>query len=260
MNQPTEHHFSGPVTVFHGRRLPETATPAGYSALIDTFDLRTPLPRMMSAAGGHHRIIENGGWRILTPRHAPQPTLEGHLTFALKNEGLDLAILKRLFKAVGPGSIEAIVRSKPTGSYSRRIWFLYEWLTRQTLDLDDATRGSYVPVVDPDQQYATDGVNVTRHRVKNNLPGTPDFCPMAFRTDTLDEFAARDLATRAQAAIATVPKNILARTAAFLLVKDSKSSYAIEGENPPQDRIQRWGRAIGEAGRHPTDYDELLRL
>jgi len=260
MNQATEHHFSGPVTIFHGRRLPETATPAGYSALIDAYGLTTPLPRMMLATGVHHRITENGGWRILTPRHAPQPTLEGHLTFALKNEGLDLAILKRLFIAAGPGSIMAIVRSKPTGTYTRRIWFLYEWLTGLTLDLEDAARGSYVPVVDPHQQYATDGVNVKRHRVKNNLPGTPDFCPMVFRTGTLDEFAAMDLMTRAQAAIAAVPKDILARTAAFLLMKDSKSSYAIEGENPPQDRIQRWGRAIGEAGRHPTDFDELLRL
>jgi hypothetical protein len=53
---------------------------------------------------------------------------------------------------------------------------------------------------------------------------------------------------------------LLARTAAFLLLKDSRSSYAIEGERPPQDRIQRWGRAIGEAGKRPVDLDELLRL
>ena len=52
----------------------------------------------------------------------------------------------------------------------------------------------------------------------------------------------------------------MARTAAFLLLKDSKSSYAIEGERPAQDRIQRWGWAIGEAGRTPIDLDELLRL
>ncbi len=37
-------------------------------------------------------------------------------------------------------------------------------------------------------------------------------------------------------------------TAALLLLKDSKSSFAIEGERPPQDRIQRWGQALGEAG------------
>jgi Fic family protein len=45
-----------------------------------------------------------------------------------------------------------------------------------------------------------------------------------------------------------------------LLLKDSKSTYAIEGERAPQDRIQRWGRAIGEAGRRPIDLNELLRL
>ena len=83
---------------------------------------------------------------------------------------------------------------------------------------------------------------------------------MVFRTEALDEFIAMDLRSQAQAAVAAVPKDLLARTAAFLLLKDSKSSFAIEGEHPPQDRIQRWGRAIGEAGRNPTDFDELLRL
>ena len=76
MNQTQERRFSGPVTVFHGRRLPETATPAGYSALIDAFDLVVPLPRTKVATGSHHRITETGGWRILTPRHGPWPSLE----------------------------------------------------------------------------------------------------------------------------------------------------------------------------------------
>src|SRR4030095_11309707 len=98
------------------------------------------------------------------------------------------------------------------------------------------------------------------HRVKNNLPGTPAFCPLVFKTEMLDEFAAMDLAARARGAVAEVPRDLLARTAAFLLLKDSRSSYAIEGERPPQDRIQRWGRAIGEAGKRPVDLDELLRL
>lgn len=60
-----------------------------------------------------------------------------------------------------------------------------------------------------------------------------------------------DWAARAQTAVAAVPRDLLARTAALLLRKESKSSYAIEGERPAQDRMQRWGRAIGEAGLHP---------
>ncbi len=260
-NEARENHrFSGPVTVFHGRPLPERATPAGYAALTHAFGLKVPLPRTLSATGEHHRVRTEGGWRILTPRHAPSPDLEGHLTFALKYEGVDLAVLKRLFEAVGPRKIEALVRAKPTGGYARRIWFLYEWLTGTRLDLPDAHKGTYVPVIDPEQQWAIEGETSSRHRVRNNLPGTPAFCPLVFRTRSLEEYSGMDLARRAQAVVADVPRDLLARTAAFLLLKDSKSSYAIEGERAPQDRIQRWGRAIGEAGRRPIDLDELLRL
>ena len=260
MAAATQHHFSGPVTVFQERRLPERATPAGYSALIGAFDLQVPLPRTLSAIGERHRITEEGGWRIMTPRHAPHATLEGHLTFALKYEGLDLAVLKRLFLAAGAGAIETLVREKSTGAYARRIWFLYEWLTGRRLDLQNANTGRYVPVVDPEQQYVTKGENAPRYRVRNNLPGTPAFCPLVFRTEALEQFISLNLPDRARETVAAVPRDLLARTAAFLLLKDSRASYAIEGERPPQDRIQRWGRAIGEAGRQVLDRDELLRL
>jgi Fic/DOC family len=255
-----QHRFSGPITVFRERVLPERATPAGYAALIDAYGLRVPMPRTLSATGEHHRVKNDAGWRILTPRHAPSSDLEGHLTFALKYEGLDLAVLKRLFAAVAPTDIENIVRAKPTGSYARRIWFLYEWLMGSRLDLPDGDKGTFEPVVDSEQQWSIPGENSSRHRVRNNLPGTPEFCPLVFKTKALAEFTSMDLVHRAQEAVAGVPRDVLARTAAFLLLKDSRSSYAIEGERPPQDRIQRWGRAIGQAGRRSIEIDELLRL
>ena len=260
MTAAPKYYFSGSVSVFQAQRLPEQASLAGYSALIEAFGLAVPPPRTLYAIGQRHRIVERDGWRLLTPRHAPDPTLEGHLTFALKYEGVDLAVLKRLFLKTGPAAIEALVRAKPTGGYARRIWFLHEWLTGRRLDLPDAAAGRYVPVLDPALQYAAEGQNVPRHHVRNNLPGTPAFCPLVFRTAALDRFAGLDLAGRARRIVADVPRDLLARTAAFLLLKDSRSSYAIEGERPPQDRIQRWGRAIGEAGRRPLDREELLRL
>ena len=260
VNTSQDNQFSGPVTVFHGRRLPETATPAGYSALFGAFKLNAPIPRTLAATSDRHIVKRDGGWQILTPRHAPEPTIQGHLTFALKNEGLDLALLSELFKKIGPQPIEEIVRSRPTGKYARRIWFLYEWLTNTELDLKDATKGSYVSLVDADKQYTIAGTNVKRQRVRNNLPGSRKFCPMVFRTKILDEFQDLDLAARAKETIDKISKDMLSRTAACLLLKDSKSSFAIENEKPPQERIQRWGRSIGEAGQNPTDFDELLRL
>jgi hypothetical protein len=260
MMSGTEHSFSGPTLLFGELRLPEKAIPAGYSALIDAYRLKVPLPRTLTATGERHRILIQDGWRILTPRHAPAPTLIGHLTFALKHEGVDLAVLKRLFQATGPQAIEEIARSQPTGTYARRIWFLYEWLLGETLNLPDAVTGRITTVLDPELQLGAAGVNVSRYRLKNDLPGTPAFCPLVFRTPEIERGITLNLAARAREIVADVPKDILARTAAFLLLKDSRSSYAIEGERPPQDRIQRWGRAIGEAGRRPIDRDELLRL
>ena len=92
------------------------------------------------------------------------------------------------------------------------------------------------------------------------FPARPEFCPLVFRTEALERFIALNLPQRAQEIIADVPRDLVARAAAFLLLKDSRSSYAIEGERPPQDRIQRWGRAIGEAGCQVLDLEELLRL
>jgi Fic/DOC family len=236
------------------------AAPAGYAALIDAYKLPVPVPRTLSAIGAKHRIIERGCWRLYTPRHAPEASLEGHLTFALKNEGLDLAVLKRLFLAVKEGEIAELVRQKPTGLYTRRIWFLYEWLLGRELKLPAADKVSYVDAVDTELQFGGARANSARHRVCNNLPGTTEFCPLVFKTPALNEFIAQDWKERARAVVSEVPKDLLARTAAFLLLKDSKSSYVIEGERPPQDRIQRWGRAIGEAGRAPLDEQEFLRL
>lgn len=248
------------MNTIHQRRLPESAIPVGYSALIDAYTLAVPVPRKLSAIGDRHRVVITDEWRIMTPRHEPQASLRGHLTFALKYEGLDLAILKRLFEAVGAEPIIAWVSDEPNGSYARRIWFLYEWLLAKQISLKDATGGRYVQVMDDRLQYGSTGSNSPRHRVKNNLPGTPYFCPLVFRTPQLEAYCAMDLARRAQQIVDDVPRDLLARTAAFLLLKDSRSSYAIEGERPPQDRIQRWGRAIGEAGRQALDQDELLRL
>lgn len=254
------YQFSGPVTVFQDRRLPEAGAPTGYAALIQAFELAVPLPRTLYATGTRHKIVNAAGWHVLTPRHAPEASLEGHLTFALKYEGLNLLVLKKLFEATGPEPLERISKNTPTGSYARRLWFLYEWLTDARLDLPDASKGAYVLVVDSKQQFGGTPETSPRHRVKNNLPGTPAFCPLVDRTEALESYIAKDLPARAREVVADVPRDILARTAAFLLLKDSRSSYAIEGEHPPQDRIQRWGRAIGEAGKRPLDLDELLRL
>lgn len=47
---------------------------------------------------------------MFTPRHKPDDSLLGHLTFALKHEGIDLGVLKCLFDGTEPQTIAEIVR------------------------------------------------------------------------------------------------------------------------------------------------------
>ena len=177
-----DHQFSGRVSVFQESRLPEPALPVGYAALIDACALDVPLPRVLCAIGARHKVYEENGWRIYTPRHEPEASLEGHLVFALKYEGLDLCVLKRLFAALDPVLLADLIKAKPTSAYMRRLWFLHEWLLGERLDVPDAKSGTYADIVDPKRQWAVKGETSTRHRVRNNLPGTPAFCPLVFRT------------------------------------------------------------------------------
>ncbi len=250
-----------PVNHFHGRGLPEPAVLAGYAALIERFDLAVPLPPRLTAIAKRHHPTPNPSWQLLTPRHRPPDTLEGQLVFALKWEGIDLGVLAALFKAVEPNEIAAIVRATPTGAFARRTWFLYEWLTGRELDVPDPGKVRAVAVVDPEQQVALEkGVPSPRHKAIDNLPGTRGFCPMIRWTPNLRAAVAKGLDARAREIIGRTRKDLVTRAAAFLLLSDSKSSFAIEGERPSSARAARWARAIGEAGVHPITIDELERL
>lgn len=242
----------------------------GYAALIERYGLPVPVPYRLSAMIGRHhppqglQYTELGalsvGWRLFSPRYFPGRGLMDHLSFALKYEGVNLEVLGALFSRASTEELTAAVRRTPTGSYSRRVWFLYEWLTGHQLSLPNLDRGNYVSAVDSRLQFAGTGARVPRQRVVNNLPGTPDFCPLVSRTPALDAFDEPTLLQRAQQVLDAVPADIITRTAAFLLLKDSRSSYAIEGESPPHSRMERWGRVIGEAGSRRLDLEELVRL
>jgi len=253
--------FTQEVIDFRGRLLPELGRPAGYAALIERYDLRLPLPPRLAAIAARHHPTSTGAWRMLTPRHRPEDTLQGHLVFALKWEGVDPSVLAALFRVIEPEELAAIIRATPTGTFARRLWFLYEWLTGNTLDIPDPGKVSNVEVVDPDLQVAlARGTPSPRHKVVNNLPGTRQFCPMVRRTPALDGLIAKRLDVRAREVVGRTSPDLITRAAAFLLLSDSKSSFAIEGERPSSARAARWGQAIAQAGSRQLSVAEFERL
>ena len=153
-----------------------------------------------------------------------------------------------------------MVKKEPTSQYARKIWFIYEWLMDTTLDIPDLKTGTYVEIVNPKLQFTGSSINSTRHRIKNNLPGTPEFCPMIRKTEQIENLIAKDLSGSIEKRLDGRDKQLIRRTAAFLLLKDSKASFAIEGEYPPNLRARNWGKAIGQAGKKQLTIEELERL
>src|SRR5579862_4937269 len=122
---PKSNDFSHVVSVFQGRRLPEDEVMlAGYSALIKTYELKVPIPDTLSAISHKFSKYQKDGWVMLTPRHEPDHSLSGYLTYALKYEGINLSILKALFDVIKPEDMLKLIKHQPTGSYARRLWFL----------------------------------------------------------------------------------------------------------------------------------------
>ena len=99
-----------------------------------------------------------------------------------------------------------------------------------------------------------------QNRIINNLPGSPDFCPLVFKTEKLENYIKSRLTEQQDKQLKAVHKELFKRASAFLLLKDSKASFVIEGESPKSKRAVRWGNAIGQAGSNPLTKEELLRL
>jgi hypothetical protein len=254
-------HNNDRVGTFQEKKVPADTRLAGWASLVHTFGLRAPVRRPSVVSGQHVKASrrEEGGWTVFDKRYWPGETFGDQLGFALRHEDLDLLVLKRLFEAVPADTVAAFVRSAPTGGPNRRAWFHYEFLTARTLDIPDAEAG-FTDLLDGRLYFTAAPLLSRRHKVRDNLLGNRDFCPIIRKTKALTDFGARALAAKANDIIGRTGANVVVRAASFLLLADSRASFEIEGEKPPRSRLERWGRAVLQAGKNKLTLDEILRL
>ncbi len=255
--------FSQKITVFQGRYAPEEGYLVGYGAIINAFHLELPYPDTLCLISliNHKNIYIKDDWQVYPSVYLPEDNLLEQLVFAIRYEGINLLFFKKLFAKLSEKEITELVQAKPLGQYCRKIWFLYEWLEDKQLEIPDLKSQNFVPIINPKLQYGIDnGKKSKRHRIINNLPGTCDLCPLIYKTEKLEKYIAKDFLNKSKLFSIKMRKDLLQRAAAFLLLKDSKASFNIEGEKPNSKRTARWGRAIGQAGAIDISKDELLRL
>ena len=262
-------HFLQQAPVFHGKQSPEEGNIVGYATIIDSLKLNIPISNPIAIVCKQNKKYQTKEWNIFPKSYLPEvhqdlteiEALYKHLVFALKYEGINLLVFSFLTKHYKSGQLAELVSIEPTGQYSRRIWFLIEWILGKELEEKQTlSKKSYIPIVDTKHQYAVEGKKSPRHMVINNLPGVPDFCPLIRKTEKLEQYISADFSKQNNNYLKGIHKDILQRASAFLLLKDSKASFTIEGESPKSKRAARWGQAIGQAGSKELTEKELIRL
>ncbi len=250
------------MAIFQERTIPAEAKLAGWSALAERFAVPAPVRRPSCVSDQHvsGSQREEGDWVVFDKRYWQGNSFADQLIFALRHEPIDLLVLKRVFEAVPRQEMEAMVRAAPTANPVRRAWFLYEALMARTLDVEDAPRAAVIDVLDPKAYFTGQPRSSKRHRVRDNLLGAGRFCPVIRRSKALTEFIESDLSARALETVGRTGAHLVARAASFMLLADSRASFEIEGERPPRNRLERWGRAILQAGRNRLTLDEIIRL
>jgi len=247
---------------FHSKIVPKGAQLAGWAALVQALGLQAPVrqPSCVSKKHVSGSQREEGGFRVFDKRYQPGNQFADHLAFALRHENLDLLILKRAFEAAPKADLEEFVRSTPGGRQTRRAWFFYELITGRTLDIDDAPNITAVDALDAKAYFTGKAKLSRRHKVRDNLLGNGDWCPVIRRTPQLEEFAALGLAERAAETVGRTGQHLVTRAASFLLLADSRASFEIEGERAPRSRLERWGKAVLQAGMNELTLEEIVRL
>lgn len=228
-------------------------TPVGYAALVRRYGLKV-LPHFCQsfvAQRGQQKEFGEPGriTHVYRKEYAIGDTLGEHLEFALKYEGVNLEILSALFEKIDPAELVAFIKTKPSGKQARRIWFLYEFLTGQMLELEDLKRFTrYDNLLDEAEYFTADRRPSPRHKISDNLLGGRLFCPMIRRTPRLMEFIDTHLDQRCQEVLQHYPEEVLRRALDYLFTKETKSSFEIEHITPDSGRTARFVSLLKKAG------------
>lgn len=243
--------------------------PVGAAWLAQAYQCQ-PVQRLpiFSQIGGRRttKIIGNDRLETYPEAMRPAPDPAAHLQFHLRHEVPHLEFLSRLFTKTGPALVQAWVDAEPTGQYARRAAFLYEWLTEDTLQVPERIGGNYVDAINDTTLVAATAAYIVkepRWRINNNLPGTRHFCPTIVKTDTTTPAMALDVPQLFQHLTNEFGEDLLQRAAVWMTLRESKASFAIEGEADHASRIERFADVIARRtgqGDSPLDNDTLAQL
>lgn len=235
---------------------------AGYACLQDTLRLSAFPLRHPARVQPVTRLERIGETLAVPPGIAPSPDdLLGHVLFALKHEGINLAILAQALPQISKELLEAELQKAPNGIYIRKACYLYEAFTDRELIQHSPVKGRFIPLFDPKQYLTMPGERNSRWRVEFNGIGTFAYCATVERTPQIMDLLQHDILARVQHFILNLPSGMMDRAINWAYLNETKDSFAIEKESPSEDKSRRFIQLLRQAhDRMPLSEDYLVTL
>jgi len=238
----------------------------GYTYLIDALELLAPPlgTQLYQGDSNKDNIKDYGQYRVQTLAKQKKigNSIPEQIATAIKYQGIRLAYLRPIMDVIDPQELTTYITEKPNSVMRRVIWYLYEWLTDNILDIPDS-RSTYEYLMD-DKYYFTiaDGIKDSRTRIINNCLGDKNFCPTVRKTKALAKWANVDMMKLGYGRLNKLSKHlntdILGRSVTYLYTKETKSSTEIEREDSSPNKTQKFFRILKSCGTLPLNKRRLL--
>jgi hypothetical protein len=144
------------------------------------------------------------------------------------------------------------VLDEPTGAYARKAWFLYEFLTGQSLDLANAKAGTYTDVLDPKRHIVGARITSSRHRVWDThwRAWPPDVSTQ--KLTPCEQALDKEVRSDQNRNRCPLPR------LSYLYTKETKSTFEIENEHPSPQREERFRPRYGCSQVRPSSKAALI--
>lgn len=232
----------------------------GYAFLHEQLALGVGTPSVPARVRPVTRIVLLEGELAVPAERAPDGSLLSHLLFALKHEGIDLAILAAALPQLPTDDLLQAIKASPNGVYLRRLGYLFEAFVG-TLPIEPDVRGRVAPLFDPEDYVTGPAVRCRRWRIDFNGLGSLRYCAVVRRTSEINALLEADILAQARAFMGGLPPGMLDRAIQWAYLSETQSSFAIERESPSPDKQQRFMQLLRQAhDTKPLDEGYLVEL
>lgn len=237
----------------------------GYQHVLDSLALTAFPPEQPAQVRPVTRITRTSDWLGIPENVAPaaRASLLEHVLFALKHEGIHLALLAQALPRLDPQELIQAVQAQPRGSYLRKLCTLWEAFQQEELPVRHLSSQT-IPLFDP-RYYVTRQQQVQRSRwgvLMNGLGqigGAHGYCPVVRRTSAVLDGESSDLFHRLQQFQERVDPDLLQRTWNWAYLSETTSTYQIERETPAPGKAETFMRLLQRA-HDPGQLDEAMMV